>query len=106
MLKQIKPILLACALLLSLLTSCAPQRVTVYCEPHFAKIYIDGKYQGNGIVQYSIPKSQKYIVVSCTEDDMRFISRKFLVHGLKSEISVYMDEYTDYSSSPKTLLPY
>ena len=106
MLKPTKPVLLAGALNLILLASCAPQKVTVYCEPHYARIYIDGKYQGNGIVQYSIPKSQKYIVVSCTEDDMRFISRKFLVHGLKSEISVYMGEYTDYSSSPKTLLTY
>lgn len=89
-----------------LLTSCATRRVTIYCEPQRAAIYVDGQYQGNGIINYSIPPKQKYIVVSCTEDGVSFVNRKFYTKGLKSEISIYLDEYREYSSEPKTLSTY
>lgn len=99
--------LIWCLLLgLFLLTSCAARRVTIYCEPHRAAIYVDGKYQGNGIIYYSIPHRQKYIVVSCSEDGVSFVNHKFYTRGLKSEISIYMDEYKEYSSEPKTLSTY
>lgn len=86
-----------------LLASCAPRRVVVYCEPQRAAIYIDGLYQGHGIVNYSIPRRQKQIVVSCTEDGVSFVSRRFLTKGLSPEISIYLDEYRSYSSDPQTL---
>lgn len=92
--------------LLLLFTSCAARRVTIYCEPHRAAIYVDGQYQGNGIIHYSIPHKQKYIIVSCSEDGVSFVNRKFYTRGLKSEISIYMDEYKEYSSEPKTLSTY
>ena len=101
-----KLILWSCTLTTFLLPSCAPQRITVYCEPHQAAIYIDGQYQGNGIINYSIPRKQKYIIVSCTEDGVSFVNRRFLTKGIKSEISIYLDEYKTYSSDPKTLSTY
>lgn len=88
------------------LTSCAVRSVSIYCEPQRAAIYVDGQYQGNGIVNYSIPPKQKYIVVSCSEDGVSFVSRKFYTKGLKSGISIYLDEYREYSSDPKTLSTY
>lgn len=88
---------------LSLFTSCAARRVTIYCEPQRAAIYIDGQYQGNGIINYSIPPKQKCFVVSCSEDGVSFVSRKFYTKGLKSAISIYLEEYREYSSEPKTL---
>lgn len=91
---------------LLLLTSCAARRVTIYCEPHRAAIYVDGQYQGNGIINYSIPRKQNYIIVSCSEDGVSFVNRKFYTRGLKYEISIYMDEYKEYSSEPKTLSTY
>lgn len=91
---------------LLLLTSCAVRRVTVYCEPQSAAIYVDGQYQGNGIINYSIPPKQRYIIVSCSEDGVSFVSRKFHTRGLKIPISIYLDEYREYSSEPKTLSTY
>lgn len=88
------------------LSSCAARRVTICCEPQRAAIYVDGQYQGNGIINYSIPPKQKYIVVSCSEDGISFASRKFYTKGLKSPISIYLDEYREYSSEPKTLSTY
>lgn len=88
------------------LSSCAVRHVTIYCEPQRAAIYVDGQYQGSGIVNYSIPPKQKHIVVSCTEDGVSFVSRKFHTKGLKSAISIYLDEYREYSSEPKTLSTY
>ncbi len=98
-----KLIFWSCMFTTILLPDCAPQRITVYCEPHQAAIYIDGQYQGNGIVNYSIPRKQKYIVISCTKDGVSFIDRKFYTRGLRPEINIYLDEYNTYSSNPKTL---
>ena len=75
-----KLILWSCTLTTFLLPSCAPQRITVYCEPHQAAIYIDGQYQGNGIINYSIPRKQKYIrhlytLMYQTENRMPYIQR-------------------------------
>jgi len=94
------------AFITCLLPSCAPQRITVYCEPQQAAIYIDGQYQGNGIINYSISRKQKYIIVSCTEDGVSFVNRRFFTKGIKSEISIYLDEYKTYSSDPNTLSTY
>ena len=101
-----KLILWSCAFTTSFLLSFSPQRITVYCEPHQAAIYIDGQYQGNGIINYSIPRKQKYIIVSCTDDGISFVNRRFFTKGIKSEISIYLDEYKTYSSDPKTLSTY
>lgn len=101
-----KLILWSFAFTTSFLLSCAPQRITVYCEPHQAAIYIDGQYQGNGIINYSIPRKQKYIIVSCTDDGISFVNRRFFTKGIKSEISIYLNEYKTYSSDPKTLSTY
>ena len=101
-----KLILWSCAFTTSFFFFFSPQRITVYCEPHQAAIYIDGQYQGNGIINYSIPRKQKYIIVSCTDDGISFVNRRFFTKGIKSEISIYLDEYKTYSSDPKTLSTY
>lgn len=89
-----------------ILTSCAAQRVVVYCEPSQTSIYIDGSYQGDGIVHYSIPKGQKFITISFYDGNEYIVTRKFCTKGLSREISIYLDEYKSYSFTPKTLITY
>ncbi len=76
----------------------AVKHVTIYCEPQRASIYVDDVYQGNGIVRYEIPKGQKYITVSCSEDGINFASRRLYVRGLQSSISFSLGEYMRYAS--------
>ena len=87
----------------ALLTSCAAPQVTVYCEPQYAEIYIDGQYQGNGIINYSFPREQKYITISCGEDGVLFYERRFYTRSLPKSINIYLDEYKTYSSDLQTL---
>lgn len=89
-----------------ILTSCAAQRVVVYCEPSQTSIYIDGFYQGDGIVHYSIPKGQKFITISCYNGNEYIVTRKFCTKELPRVISIYLDEYKSYSVTPKTLITY
>lgn len=85
--------------------SCSTVRhVTIYCEPQRAAIYVDDVYQGNGIVRYEIPKGQKYITVSCSEDGVNFASRRLYVRGLQSSISFSLDEYMRYASDNQNQL--
>ncbi len=85
------------------MTSCSVQHVTIYCEPHNADIYINGKFQGNGIVDFPIPPHQPYIVVSCSEDNVFLYERQFSTKNLPSVINIYLDEYKKYSSESSML---
>lgn len=86
-------------------SACTTQRVTICCEPHNAAIYVNGMYQGKGLVEYCIPRGSKHIVVSCSEDGVSFANRTFPTHGISPYINIYMSEYMRYSSSPaKTLI--
>lgn len=87
-----------------LFTACAVRRVTICCEPHTAAIYVDGMYQGKGLVEYTIPKGSKHIVVSCSEDGISFGNRRFSTRGISPYINIYMSEYMQYSSSPASTL--
>ena len=100
-----KKFIIGCVVLLSLLTSCAPRKVTIYCQPQHAGIYVDGVFQGNGIVDYYLPKGQKSFVVSCSEDGVTFVNRKLYTRSLPTSVSLYLDEYRTYSSGNKTLSP-
>lgn len=85
-------------------TSCASSRqVSIFCEPQHAAIYVDGQYQGKGVVvKYQIPPKQKYIVVSCSEDGVSFVERRFYTKSIPSVLNIYLDEYKTYSSNPQT----
>lgn len=98
-----KRLICTCLIGLLLLSSCASQRISIYCEPQSASIYVDGHYQGDGIVHYTISRGQKYIVVSCSEDGISFVQRRFYTPHLPSSICIYLDDYKTYSSSPNTL---
>lgn len=93
-----------CALFAIPLASCSTVRnVTICCEPQRAAIYVDGTYQGSGIVNYSFPRKQKYIVVACSEDGETFMKRKFYTRSLPASINLYLSEYLSYSSGNETL---
>lgn len=88
---------------LSFLTACSPKQVTIYCEPQNASIYVNGLYQGQGIVKYPIPPKQKYFVISCTLDGESFVSRNVHVRNIKSDINIYLRDPLRYSQQDKTL---
>lgn len=85
-----------------MLCSCVSSKVTILSEPSTAAIYVDDIYQGNGIVQYEIPKGQKYIEISCSEDGVNFARRRFFVRSMDRTISFRISEYMQYSSGAPT----
>lgn len=74
------------------------KHITITCNPSTAEIYVDDVYQGNGFVKYDIPKGQKYIQISCSDDGVNYASRRFYVRSIDSIIDFQLKEMLRYSS--------
>lgn len=86
-----------------ILGSCAATKhVTITCEPSTAAIYVDGVFQGSGYVQYNIPRNQKYIEISCSEDGFIVAKQRYYVRNIGSHVSFTISEYMRYSSGNKS----
>lgn len=92
------------AVALSAASCSAVKHVTIYCEPQRAAIHVDDIYRGNGIVRYEVPRAQKWITVSCSEDGIRFASRRLRIKGAHTTVSFRLDEYMRYSSGDQPRL--
>lgn len=81
------------------LVSCVgTKHITITSTPNSADIYVDGVFQGTGYVQYSIPKNQKYIEISCSEDGVIVAQRRYKVRDMGSNVDFTISEYMRYSS--------
>lgn len=84
---------------LFLSSSCTSvKHITITCNPSTAEIYVDDVYQGKGFVRYDIPKGQKYIQISCSDDGVNYASRRFFVRSMETNIDFYLTEMLKYSS--------
>ena len=84
---------------MSICSSCTSvKHITITSNPSTAEIFIDDVYQGKGFVRYEIPKGQKYITISCSDDGVNYASRRFYVRSMDSNIDFYLKEMLKYSS--------
>ena len=82
-----------------LCSSCTSvKHITITTNPSTAEIYVDDVYQGNGFVKYDIPKGQKYIQISCSDDGVNFVSRRFYVRSIDQIVDFQLKEMLRYSS--------
>ena len=87
--------LLAATLLIS---SCASNRLAIFCEPHSAHIYVDDKYVGTGIAHCKIPKYKDDITFSCSTDNIFFAYCTLQVKDLGKTLNLYLTEEMLYST--------
>lgn len=82
-----------------LCTNCAVSRhITVMSKPHDASIYIDGEYQGKGVVKYAAPKGAKSVRVSCSTDGFIYDEKEVHLSKKHQYISVSLEELMQYGS--------
>ena len=76
---------LANIILLFFIVSCSsPRNVVIACQERHIEIYVDGQYLGRDMVDYIIPKGQKYAEISCRNNGIEVYYRKVYVEDLKT----------------------
>lgn len=96
-----------CLLLLlsGFLFSCSSVRsFQVCCNPHSAKIYVDGVYVGNGTVDCNVPVKQKWVEISCTIDDVNFTTSRYYIKSIENYIDITISEQMSYSTNNNSLI--
>lgn len=67
-----------------IVTSCHVQRgLVLTCQDSQIEIYVDEKFVGREMVEYTIPKGQMYVVVSCRDNGIEVYSKKVYADDLK-----------------------
>jgi len=67
-----------------LVTSCsAPRNLVLSCQESHIEIYVDGQFIGRELVNYTVPKGQMYVVVSCHDNGIEVYSKKVYTDDLK-----------------------
>lgn len=70
-----------------ILCSCkSTASVSLLCDEQHIELYIDGKYVGRGLVNYTVPKGQSNIEVSCIENGMEVYNRSFYIKGMNNQL--------------------
>lgn len=81
-----------------LTTSCASSKLSIFCEPHNAHIYVDDKYVGTGIAHCRIPKHKDVITFSCSTDKIIFAYCTLQTKDLGRNLNLYLTEKMLYST--------
>lgn len=70
------------------ITSCSSSGTLVHlmCDEQQVEIFVDDNYVGRGLVQYTVPKGNEYMRVSCREGGVEVYSREFYVKGKKNRL--------------------
>ena len=81
-----------------LTSSCAGSKLSIFCEPHNAHIYVDDKYVGTGIAHCRIPKNKDEVTFSCSTDNIVFAYCTLQTKDLSKTINLYLTERLLYST--------
>lgn len=89
-------------ILLSLLFCCfiEAREVKITVTPSTAKIYIDGNYQGDGVVVASVKKKEGFIVVKCEQEGYVTLETKIFHSDKRKAVSYTLrrDAFYDITS--------
>lgn len=56
------------------------------CDEQQIEIYIDDEYVGRGLVNYTVPKGQDYVNVSCRDNGIEVYSRSLYIKDKKNQL--------------------
>lgn len=71
---------------LFLVASCSsPRNILLTCQERHIEIYVDGQYLGRDMVNYTVPKGQKYVEVSCRDNGTEVYHKKIYTDDLKNK---------------------
>lgn len=69
------------------LISCASSTpINLMCDEQQIEIYIDDEYVGRGLVNYTVPKGQDYVNVSCRDNGIEVYSRSLYIKDKKNQL--------------------
>ncbi len=82
--------------------SCSPTKtIGFHCEEQHVEIYVDGNYLGRGLVNYTLPRKQENVQVSCWENGKEIYTRTFYVKGKKETLyELQIPKDYRYSNKP------
>ena len=93
---------LTCVIAFFFVVSCSsPRDLVLTCQERHIEIYIDGLYLGRDMVNYRVPKGQKYVEVSCRNDGIEVYSKKIYTDDLKNRnlIELQIPKNLKYSNN-------
>ena len=75
---------LMCIVALFYAISCSsPRNLVLTCQERHIEIYVDDQYLGRDLVNYTVPKGQKYVEVSCRDNGIEVYHKKVYTDNLK-----------------------
>ena len=78
--------------------------VSLLCDEQHVELYVDDEYVGRGLVNYTVPKGQDEIRVSCREGGEEVYNRSYYVKGMKNQlIEITIPKDYRYSSGQGTI---